>query len=37
VGEAALPQPGGLQGLARAFPKPFRDHLQDRYFGALAE
>ena len=37
AGEAALPQPGGLQGLARAFPKPFRDHLQDRYFGALAE
>jgi hypothetical protein len=32
-----LPEPGGLQGLARAFPKPLRDHLQDRYFGALAE
>jgi hypothetical protein len=37
AGEAASPQPGGLQGLAKAFPKPFRDHLQDRYFGALAE
>jgi triacylglycerol lipase len=33
----ALPGPGGLQGLAKAFPKPFRDHLQDRYFCALAE
>jgi triacylglycerol lipase len=37
AGEASLPEPGGLQGLAKAFPKPFRDHLPDRYFGALAE
>jgi triacylglycerol lipase len=37
AGEVALPEPGGLQGLAKAFPKPFRDHLPDRYFGALAE
>jgi hypothetical protein len=32
-----LPQPGGLQRLAKAFPKPLRDHLLDRYFHVLAE